>query len=169
VLAALISSLVIAAAPGAPRVTIDMRDADVHNVLRLLADLGKVNIVVADGVQGKLTVRLRAVPWRAALDAVLAQKKLGMTRSGDVILVETLEAMTARASAEARRGEVAERLGEPVTVVIPLSYAKAADLVKIVRGLLSPRGRVEADARTNSLIVTDVPRRVRRVQHTFAK
>src|SRR5207344_467668 len=67
------------------RIDLDLKDADVHNVLRLLADVGQVNIVTADNVQGNVTIRMRNVPWDQALDVVLQAKGLGMVRSGNLI------------------------------------------------------------------------------------
>ncbi len=72
---------------GSPRVDLDVHDADVAEVCRLLADVGRVNVVVGDGVSGRVTVRLRRVPWDVALGAILASKGLTMRREGDVILV----------------------------------------------------------------------------------
>src|SRR5262249_26477127 len=67
------------------RIDLDLKDADIHNILRLLADVGRVNIVTADDVQGNITIRMRNVPWDQALDVVLQAKGLGMVRSGNLI------------------------------------------------------------------------------------
>src|SRR5690606_15782858 len=72
------------------RIDLDLKDADVHNVLRLLADVGQVNIVTADNVSGNVTIRMRNVPWDQALDVVLQSKGLGMVRQGNMIRVAPL-------------------------------------------------------------------------------
>ena len=72
------------------RIDLDLKDADIHNVLRLLADVGQVNIVTADNVTGTVTIRMRNVPWDQALDVVLQAKTLGMIRQGNMIRVAPL-------------------------------------------------------------------------------
>src|SRR5262249_57480691 len=72
------------------RIDLDLKDADIHNVLRLLADVGRVNIVTADDVQGNVTIRMRNIPWDQALDVVLQAKGLGMVRQGNLIRVAPL-------------------------------------------------------------------------------
>ena len=69
------------------RIDLDVLDADIHNILRLLAEVGGVNIIAADNVQGQITLRLLNVPWDQALDVVLQAKGLGMVRRGHVVLV----------------------------------------------------------------------------------
>src|SRR5699024_9391190 len=73
------------------RIDLDFKDASIHNVLRLLAEVGSVNIVVSDAVQGSVTVRMRNVPWDQALDVILQSKGLGMVRKGNIIRVAPIE------------------------------------------------------------------------------
>src|SRR5262245_1975781 len=91
--------LLIGAAPPPRRISIDIKDADIHNVLRLIADAGKVNIVVPDDVKGRVTIKLRNVPWTEALDVILRSKGLGREKTGSVIQVDTLERILAREKA----------------------------------------------------------------------
>jgi type IV pilus assembly protein PilQ len=72
------------------RIDLDLKDADIHNVLRLLADVGRVNVVTADDVQGNVTIRMRNIPWDQALDVVLQSKNLGMVQRGNIIRVAPL-------------------------------------------------------------------------------
>src|SRR5687767_14517615 len=108
---ALVAILSVASAPSPKRITLDVKDADLHNVLRLLADVGRINLVVADDVKGRVTVRLTNVPWSEALDVVLRSKGLGQERVGTVVHVDTLERMMARdktrAEIQATRREAA--------------------------------------------------------------
>lgn len=152
------------AKPDPPRITLDVRDADVHNVLRLLADTGKVNIVVPDEVQGRVTIKLKNVPWNEALDAILKVEGLGWERSGTVIQVDTLERIQARAEAKAEIRTARRETARLLTVIIPLRYASAEKLKPLVASMLTDRGRVAVDDRTNVLIVTDVAHNVDRVR-----
>jgi type IV pilus assembly protein PilQ len=144
------------AAPPEPRLTIEVARADIHNVLRLIADVSRLNIVVGEDVRGQVSLHLRGVPWQDALDAVLASLGLGMERMGTIIRVAPLKALQeeakSRAAVKAARREVAPL----ATRIIPVNYARAEDLLPHVKALLSPRGTATFDARTNVLIVRDV-------------
>lgn len=139
-----------------PRIDLDVRDADVHDVLRLLAETGRVNLVVADAVRGRVTVKLRNVPWTAALEVVLRSHALGHERDGNILLVDTLENLARQAADRAALAADREQTASLVTILVPVSHARAADLLPIVAGMLTPRGTVTVDRRTNTLIVTDV-------------
>jgi type IV pilus assembly protein PilQ len=138
------------------RIDLDLKDADVHNVLRLLADVGRVNVVTADNVSGTITIRMRNVPWDQALDVVLQAKGLGMQRQGNLIRVAPLaELEKEREMAIARRKQELE-LAPVETRLVPVSYATAGELQPRARELLSSRGSIAVDERTNVLIVRDV-------------
>lgn len=138
-----------------PRVSIDVRDADVHNVLRLIADAGRVNVVVPSEVQGKVTLRLHNTPWREALDAVLASRGLGRVFEGNIIYVDTHERLERARRRAIDRSDRQTSLSPMVTRVIPVRYARASDMAPLVRGMLSAEGQVVVDARSNLLVVTD--------------
>jgi type II secretory pathway component HofQ len=154
----LLSTSALAAPPRAEskRISIDVVRADLHDVLRMLAELGKVNVVVADEVQGKVTLRLRDVPWRVALDTVLSTHGLGQERQGNVLRVAPLKQLTAEAEERARLRQAREEVAPLNTYFLPVSHARAADLLPHVQAQLSPRGKASVDARTNTIIVTDV-------------
>lgn len=155
--------LLFLAAPEPKRINLDLKDAEIENVLRLFADIGKLNVVAGDQVKGKVSVKFTNVPWPEALDTILSAKGLGYTKTDNVIVVDTLENLAARAPRPALASP------ERVTVLIPVHYAKAQDLVPIVRGLLSKDGTVTVDARTNSLIVTDAKVDLERMQAALQK
>src|SRR5688500_9829828 len=90
VLALLLGALLVGAGPADRRITIDVKNADIHNVLRLFAHVGQVNIVVSDRVTGRVTVRLQEVPWGEALKAVLMSRGLGAEKVGDILQVDTV-------------------------------------------------------------------------------
>ena len=149
---------------GGRRIDLDLKDADVHNVLRLLADVGRVNIITADNVKGSVTIRMRNVPWDRALDVVLQAKSLGMVREGNVIRVAPLSDLEKeREMAIARRKQEYE-LTPVETRLIPVSYASAAEVQRKAKDLLSPRGSIAVDDRTNVLIARDVAGNLNQVE-----
>jgi type IV pilus assembly protein PilQ len=138
------------------RITLDVVHADIHDVLRILAEKGRLNIVVSDEVQGKVTLKLRNVPWRQVLETVLATNGLGHELRGNVLRVAPLKKLAEEAEARVKLKQAREDAAPLQTYFIPVSHARAADLLPLVKEQLSPRGRASVDARTNTLIVTDV-------------
>lgn len=138
------------------RIDLDLKDADIHNVLRLLADVGQVNIVTADNVTGSVTIRMRNVPWDQALDIVLQSKSLGMVRQANMIRVAPLADLEKEREMQIARRQQEVKLAPVETRLIPVSYAQAADLQDRARPLLSERGSIAVDERTNVMIVRDI-------------
>ncbi len=138
------------------RIDLDLKDADVHNVLRLLADVGQVNIVTADNVTGSVTIRMRNVPWDQALDIVLQSKNLGMVRQANMIRVAPLADLEKEREMQIARRQQEVKLAPIETRLIPVSYARAEDLQDRARPLLSERGSIAVDDRTNVMIVRDI-------------
>ncbi len=141
---------------GGRRIDLDLKDADVHNVLRLLADVGRVNIVTADNVSGSVTIRMRNVPWDQALDVVLQAKKLGVVRQGNMLRVAPLDELEKEREMAIARRKQELQLAPIETRLIPVSYAQAADIQQRAKDLLSERGSIAVDERTNVMIVRDV-------------
>jgi type IV pilus assembly protein PilQ len=146
------------------RIDLDFKGADIHNILRLLADVGQVNVVVADDVKGDVTIKMRDVPWDQALDVVLRSKGLGSVREGNLLRVAPLSLLEKELEAEiARQKQIADVL--PIeTRLVGVSYAEATQLQEKARDLLTPRGKVSVDHRTNTLIVSDVPKSLQLVE-----
>lgn len=138
------------------RIDLDLKDADIHNVLRLLADVGRVNIITADNVQGSVTIRMRNVPWDQALDVVLQTKGLGMVRQGNMIRVAPLTDLEHEREMELERRKQEVQLAPLETRLIPISYADANDIRDRAQPMLSGRGTIAVDERTNMMIVRDV-------------
>jgi type IV pilus assembly protein PilQ len=138
------------------RIDLDLKDADVHNILRLLAEVGHVNIVTGDDVSGNVTIRMRNVPWDEALDVVLQAKGLGMQRAGNLIRVAPMAQLNKER--ELRLAQLKQELDlAPLeTRLIPVSYAHAAELQARAKDLLSPRGSMAVDERTNVIIARDI-------------
>ena len=138
------------------RIDLDLKDADVHNILRFLADIGRVNIVTADDVSGTITIRMRNVPWDQALDVILQAKGLGMVRQGNLIRVAPLAVLQKERDLELARHKQELDLAPLETRLIPVSYATAEELQARAKDLLSPRGSIAVDPRTNVLIARDI-------------
>lgn len=138
------------------RISLDLKDADIQNVLRLLADVSKLNIVAADDVKGRVTIKLRNVPWDQALDIILRAKGLDKTRNGNIIRVAPVEVLRKEEELRIERAKSRIEL-EPLSVrLIPVSYAVANDIKPQASALLSARGKVNIDTRTNVLVVEDI-------------
>jgi type IV pilus assembly protein PilQ len=138
------------------RIDLDLKDADIHNVLRLLAEVGRVNVVTADNVQGNVTIRMRNVPWDQALDVILQAKGLGMVRRANMIRVAPLEVLQKERELAIQQAAQEVQLTPIETRLIPVSYANAGDIQSRARELLSERGSIAVDERTNVMIVRDV-------------
>ncbi len=138
------------------RIDLDLKDADIHNILRLLADVGRVNIVTADDVSGQVTIRMRNVPWDQALDVVLQAKGLGMVRNGNLIRVAPLATLQKERELRLAAAKQEYELTPLETRLIPVSYAQAEELQARAKDLLSPRGSIAVDERTNVLIARDI-------------
>ncbi|WNG22580.1 pilus assembly protein PilQ [Cystobacter fuscus] len=138
------------------RVSLDVVRAPVEEVLRGLAELGGLNLVLSEEVGGTVTLTLRDVPWTQAFQGVLVSQGLGMERQGNILRVAPLRVLQEEAETRARLAQGRRDEGPLRTWLIPVSHARAAELLPQVQALLSPRGRVSVDARTNTLIVTDV-------------
>jgi len=147
------------AAPAPPpetRLSIDVKDADVIDVVRLLAEVGGFQVVADSGVSCKLTLKLKDVEWPTVLDLALRSCALAQESYGNVVRVAPASKLLEE-TAQRRRMEEERALNRPLrTEIHRLSYARAQELAPLLRRFLSPRGSVEFDARTNTLFVTDI-------------
>ncbi|MCC5795633.1 MAG: type IV pilus secretin PilQ [Chromatiales bacterium] len=147
------------------RLTLNFQDIETRAVLQLLADVSGRNIVVADTVSGNVTLRLQNVPWDQALDIILATKGLDMRENGNVIIVAPAAEIAARERADLEARREISQLEPLVSEFVQVNYAKASDLAALIRGttgrsLLSDRGSVGIDERTNTLLVQDTAARL---------
>jgi type IV pilus assembly protein PilQ len=139
------------------KITLDFKDADIDNIIRLFAEVSDLNIIMTEDVKGTVTVRLVDVPWDQAFDIILQSKNLGVERIGNVMRIAPLERMRAERKLRAEAALATEEVEPLVTEVIPISYGVANEIgSKGVKPLLSSRGSVVVDERTNTLIVTDI-------------
>ena len=143
------------------RLTLNFQDIDVRSVLQLLADTSGQNIVVSDSVSGNLTLRLQNVPWDQALDIVLRTKGLDKRRQDNVIIIGPTEELATREKAELSAHKEVQELSPTHTEFMQVNYAKVGDLQKLIKStggkdsMLSPRGSLSIDERTNTLLVQD--------------
>jgi len=141
------------------RLSLNFQNIDVRAVLQLIADFTGLNMVVSDSVSGTLTLRLKNVPWDQALDIILKTKGLAKRESGNVILIAPTEEIAAQEKLELEAKKQVVELAPLVNETIQVNYAKASDLANLIKskeqGLLSDRGSVTVDQRTNKLLVTD--------------
>jgi type IV pilus assembly protein PilQ len=142
------------------RLTLNFQDIDVRPLLQLLADTSGQNIVVSDSVKGRVTLRLQNVPWDQALDIVLRAKGLDMRRKDNVILVAPQAELAANEKALLAAQKDIQELAPLRTEFLTVNYAKASEIARIVKSagggsLLSTRGNVTVDERTNTLLVQD--------------
>ncbi len=137
--------------------SLDFKDADVQNILRLIAEVSGMNVVAGDDVTGKVTVRLVNVPWDQALDIVLASRALGYVRSGNILRVAPAERLKAEEAAMLADRRSKEKLEDLVVKLQPVNYAKASEVQPQIESLLSDRGSVNIDTRTNTMIIKDIP------------
>jgi type IV pilus assembly protein PilQ len=137
-------------------VEFDFKDAPIHDLLRIIADTGGVNIVVPDSIDAKVTVKLKRVPWDQALEVILASHGLWYRREGNLYRIAPRKELDAEDEAEAARRAAMVAAEAPKPEVVTLNYASADELKGKLEGMLSPKGKIEVDGRTNSLIINDV-------------
>ena len=152
------------------RLTLNFQDIETRAVLQLLAETSGKNIVVSDTVQGNVTLRLRNVPWDQALDIVMTTKGLDMRQNGNVILVAPAEEIAARETADLEAKLAISELEPLYSEFLQVNYAKAADLAALINGeggansMLSERGSLGVDERTNTLLVQDTAERLQDIR-----
>ncbi|NWF55085.1 MAG: type IV pilus secretin PilQ [Syntrophaceae bacterium] len=152
------------------KISLDFKDADIHNIFRLIAEVSNLNIITSEDVKGKITIRLVNVPWDQALEVILATKNLIKTEEGNVLRITTIETLRKEREEKQKEEETLlknrdtkVKLEEPARKIVKLSFANVTDLQKMLmekekegKGFLSPQGTIKADTRTNTLIIQDV-------------
>ncbi len=155
------------------RLSLNFQNIEVRAVLQLIADFTGLNLVASDTVGGNLTLRLKNVPWDQALDIILKAKGLAMRQAGNVIMVAPSEEIAAREKLELEAEKQITELAPLRAEFIQVNYAKAGDIATLLKAeqnsLLSERGNVAIDARTNTLLVRDTERQLAEVRKLVAK
>jgi len=149
------------------KISLDFQDADINNILRLLSEVSGLNIISSEDVKGKITIRMANVPWDQALDVILKTKALGKEREGNIIRIATLErlnkerkevlkAKSKEAEELVKEKESKEKLKPLQTKIYPVSYASVKNMKESIEKLMSERGHITIDERTNVIILKDV-------------
>ncbi|HYC10299.1 MAG TPA: AMIN domain-containing protein, partial [Steroidobacteraceae bacterium] len=154
------------------RLTLNFQDIETRAVLQLLADASGQNIVVSDSVSGNVTLRLQNVPWDQALDIVLRTKGLDKRRQDNVIIVAPAAEIASREKAELAARKETQELAPLRSEYLQVNYAKAKDMEGLIKtqtnSLLSPRGSVTVDERTNTLLLQDTADRLADIRRLVA-
>jgi len=144
------------------RISLNLVDADIKQVFRLFHEISGLNFVLDPDVTGRVTIVLDQVPWDQALDIILKNNGLDKALENNVLRIATTDKLAQEAASRKRLKEAEELEVEPVTLTRTLSYARSRDVEQVIRegGVLSDRGKVIVDERTNTLIINDIPKRV---------
>jgi type IV pilus assembly protein PilQ len=142
-------------------ISMDFSGTDLRSVLRLFAEISGLNMIIDPDVQGSVDVVFNDVPWDQALDVILRQAQLDYTVDGTIIRIARMDTLRREQDARTQLAASAANAGALAVRTYTLSYAKADQAAPLVqRSVLSPRGQVQIDARTNTLIITDLPARL---------
>jgi type IV pilus assembly protein PilQ len=139
------------------RISLDFKDADIANILRLIAEVSDLNVIAGEEVNGKVTIRLVDVPWDQALDVILLTKGLGFVRIGNILRIAPIETLKLEREARLQERRAREKLEDLLVKLQPVNFAQAPAVAKLVKKLLTARGSVQVDTRTNTLIIKDIP------------
>lgn len=141
------------------KISLSFQSVDIRSLLQIIADVAGSNMVVSDAVNGDIAIRLQNVPWDQALDIILRTKGLGMRQQGNVMLVAPLTELAARDKVELEAQKQKTELAPLRTELIQVNYAKASEIAALLKAgegsLMSERGRVNVDERTNTLLVLE--------------
>src|SRR5271157_836363 len=139
------------------RISLDLKEVDINDVLRLIAEVSDLNVIAGDEVTGKVTIRLVDVPWDQALDVILLTRGLGFVRVGTVLRIAPNEQLKNEEEARLQERRSHEKLEDLTVKLQPVNYANVDEVEKMVKKLLTARGVVNVDKRTNTVIIKDIP------------
>jgi len=142
------------------KITIDLQNTEIRDFLRILADTGKLNLVMDPDVQGNFGFKFTDTPWDQVLDVVLKNAGLGKEIQNGVLRVAKIDKLQKEEEERKKLDETKALAGELQTITRPLSYAKVSEVQKILKDMLTKRGSAILDDRTNTLIITDLPRNI---------
>lgn len=155
------------------RISLSFQSIDVRSLLQIIADVAGTNMVVSDSVNGDIAMRLQNVPWDQALDIILRSKGLGMRQQGNVMLVAPLQELAAREKAELESAKQQTDLAPLRSEILQINYAKASDIAALVKSgdnsILSDRGRLSIDDRTNTMIVLETREKLDELRMLIAR
>jgi type IV pilus assembly protein PilQ len=142
------------------RISLDFQQADISNVLRLIAEVSGFNMVVGEGVKSKVTMKLVSVPWDQALDMILKMNGLGKIRQSNILWIDSLANIAKQQNEEAQAKDAKTKAEELVDRVFYIRNLQATELMTSLRQYLSPRGLMQMSQGTNALIVRDTESKI---------
>jgi len=155
------------------RISLSFQSVDVRALLQIIADIAGTNLVVSDSVTGQVAMRLENVPWDQALDIILRSKGLGMRQDGNVMIVAPLTELAQRDQAELEAQKQVTELAPLRSELIQINYAKASDIAALLKSsdssMLSSRGRVTVDARTNTLLLMETREKISEIRSLISQ
>ena len=159
------------------KLSLNFQNIEVRSLLQVIADFTNFNVITSDSVSGTVTLRLQDVPWDQALDIILQAKGLGMRKTGNVLWIAPKDEINSKEKLDLESAAALEGLEPLRTQAFQLNYTKATDVATQLTAasgsstarLLSPRGSVISEARTNQLFVTDIPSKLEQVQQLIVK
>lgn len=162
------------------KLSLNFQNIEIRSLLQVIADFTNFNIITSDSVSGAVTLRLKDVPWDQALDIILQAKGLGMRKTGNVLWIAPKDELAAKEKQDFEAKAAIQNIEPLKTQSFQLNYTKAAEIALQIqpsgsgtaasaRGLLSSRGSVISEPRTNQLFVTDIPSRLEQVQELISK
>jgi type IV pilus assembly protein PilQ len=146
-------------------VSLDFQGVDLRAVLRTFAEISGLNVVIDPAVNGTVDVSLREVPWDQALDIILRANQLGYSVDGTIVRIAPLTRLRLEEDEKRKLVEAKALSGDLQTVTRQLNYGKAAQMEPLLKNVLSTRGRTAVDLRTNTLVITELPEYLPRLQH----
>ncbi len=155
------------------KLSLNFQNIDVRAVLQLIGDFTGLNIVASDTVRGNITLRLKNVPWDQAMDIILKSKGLGMRKNGNVVLIAPSEELAAREKLELEAQQQLTELAPLHTEFFDINYAKASEIAALLKAeqnsLLSNRGNITIDERTNTLMVLDTAEKLEEIRRVLVR
>lgn len=138
------------------KISLDIKDADIRSIFRLIADISKFNLIISDEVQGRVTIKLDDVPWDQAFAIILQSKGLWFEKYGSIVRIAPATKLQQEKEAAAAAQAAAQAV-QPLDILFkPVSYAESSTLTSQISSILSDRGSVDVDSRTNTLIIKDI-------------
>src|SRR4029450_9932684 len=138
------------------RISLDFKEVEIADVLRLVAGVWELNIIAGDEVKGEVTIRLVDVPWDQALDVILLTKGLGFVRVGNVLRIAPGETLKSEEEARLQERRAKEKLEDLLVKLQPVNYANVKEVSKLVKRLLTPRGSGDPGQRNNTTHIKDI-------------
>lgn len=155
------------------RISLSFQSVDVRSLLQIIADVAGTNMVVSDSVSGEIAMRLQNVPWDQALDIILRTKGLGIRRQGNVMLVAPMGELAEREKSEAEAEKAKVTLSPLRSEIIQINYAKASEIAALLKSgensLMSERGRITVDDRTNTLLVLESREKLAEIRELISR